>query len=292
MPIEINEKITNKIPHYCLIRLRSFYDSMESAEKKAVDLLIEDPDFIANAKIVEAAQRADCSAATFVRLAKKLGYKGYPKLKKALLEIKKDPIQLYPNINENDKSEDIVAKIFQTSIQTLSDTLNLLDKETYKKAVNAICKAQKIVLCGVGDAFPVAQSGYHKFLRIGLNVQVSADFDVQLINVSHLSKNDVAIIISHSGRTKNIVEVAKYAKIVGATVISITNYPISTLAKNSDIVLLTAVFINNVKGEVISKRITQLCILESLYINVLLKLKQKVIEDLEKSDLAVELNKL
>jgi DNA-binding MurR/RpiR family transcriptional regulator len=79
---------------------------------------------------------------------------------------------------------------------------------------------------------------------------------------------------------------------VGATVISITNYPVSPLAKNSDIILLTAVFTNNVEGEVISKRIAQLCILESLYINILLKLKQKVIEDLEKSELAVELNKL
>jgi RpiR family transcriptional regulator, carbohydrate utilization regulator len=292
MPIKIDEKVINKIPHYCLIRLQSFYDSLESAEKKAVDLLIEDPDFIANATIIEAAQRAGCSAATFVRLAKKLGYKGYPKLKKALLEIKKDPIQLYPNISEDDKCEDVVAKIFQTSIQTLSDTLNLLDKEAYKKAVNAICKAQKIVLYGVGDAFPIAQSGYYKFLRIGLNVQVSVDFDVQLINVSHLSENDVVIIISHSGRTKNIVEVAKYAKIVGATVISITNYPVSPLAKNSNIILLTAVFTSNVEGEVISKRIAQLCILESLYINILLKLKQKVIEDLEKSELAVELNKL
>ena len=292
MPIEIDKELINKMPHYCLIRLQSIYDSLESAEKKAVELLIEDPNFIANAKILEAAQRAGCSSATFVRLAKKLGYKGYSKLKKALLETKKDSIQLYPNIDEGDKCEDIVAKIFQTSIQTLSDTLNLLDKEAYKKAVNAICKAKKIVLYGVGDAFPIAQSGYFKFLRIGLNVQVSADFDVQLINVSHLSKNDVAITLSHSGRTKNIVEVAKYAKTVGAKVISITNYPVSPLAKNSDIVLLTAVFTNNVEGEIISKRIAQLCILESLYINVLLKLKQEVIEDLEKSELAVELNKL
>jgi DNA-binding MurR/RpiR family transcriptional regulator len=50
--------------------------------------------------------------------------------------------------------------------------------------------------------------------------------------------------------------------------------------------------IYNIRGEVISKRIAQLCILESLYINVLLKPKEKIIENLEKSGLAVELNKL
>jgi len=50
--------------------------------------------------------------------------------------------------------------------------------------------------------------------------------------------------------------------------------------------------LHNIRGEVISKRIAQLCILESLYINVLLKPKEKTIENLEKSDLAVELNKL
>lgn len=293
MPINITEEAIEKIPHSCLIKLQAIYDTLKTAEKKAADLLINDPDFFSSSTIVEAAERAGCSEATLVRLAKKLGFKGYPELKENLINKAKDnPVQLYEGLTEQDTIESITKKIFESSIQALRDTLNILNKENYKKAVECICRANKIVFCGVGDAFPVALAGCQKFTRIGLNAFVSSDFDLQLIYTSLLSPQDVVIAISHSGRTKTIIEVVKYAKSVGAKVIAITNYPISPLSKNSDITLLTASFVDNFNGEVISKRISELCILESLFMNVLWQLKDKLAENLNKCNLAVELNKL
>jgi DNA-binding MurR/RpiR family transcriptional regulator len=168
----------------------------------------------------------------------------------------------------------------------------MLNMDEYKKAVEAITGAERIIFCGAGDAANVARSGYQKFVRAGFNVHVSADLDLQLIAASHLKAGDVVIAISHSGRTKSVVELVKYAKTTGANIVSITNYPVSPLAKNSDIILLTAAFAEHVKGEVMSKRVTELCILESLYINTIITQESKIAERLKQSNIALEVNKI
>lgn len=293
MPFEINEHNAKLIPHSCLVMLQAVYDTLKTAEKKAADLLLENPEFFSSATIVEAANEAGCSEATFVRLAKKLGYAGYPELKANLgKKEEQNPTTLYEGITDYDSYEAVAEKVFQASMQALRDTLHIIDRKEYQKAIEAIALANRIVLVGVGDAANVAFSGFQKFIRVGMNVQASADPDIQLIQASHLSKGDVIIAISHSGKTKTIVDLIKYSKVTGATVISITNYPVSPLAKNSDIVLLTAAFTEHVKGEVMSKRIAELCLLESIFVNVLIKKKEIFIEGLKRSNAALELNKI
>jgi RpiR family transcriptional regulator, carbohydrate utilization regulator len=293
MPIKISEESAELIPHSCMVKLQAIYDTLKSAERKAADLLLENPKFLSEASIVEAAEAGGCSEATLVRLARKLGYGGYPELKAHLTQGRDNgPVTLYEGISDTDSFESVIGKVFQASIQALQDTLNIIDNNVYEKAIDAIANADKIVLCGVGDAANVALSGFQKLVRVGANVQASADPDIQLIAVSHLKKGDVIIAISHSGRTKSIVDLVKYSKVTGATVISITNYPVSPLAKNSDIVLLTAAFTEHVKGEVMSKRIAELCLLESLFVNVLLRKKDVYIEGLRKSNLALDINKI
>lgn len=292
MPIKIDQE-NNLIPHSCFVKLQAIYDSLKSAEKKAADLLLAEPGFFARASIVEAAEKAGCSEATLFRLARKMGYKGFPELKEDLTGKQDDDItHLYTNIKDGDDPDTVITKVFQASIQALNDTLNVIDRKEYQKAINAILQAKKMVIGGAGDAAAVAQSGYQKFVRLGIDVQFAADIDTQLINVSRLTQGDVLLAISHTGRTKSIVEIAKFARLNRATVISITNYPVSSLAKNSDIVLLTAAFTQHINGEVMSKRIAELCVLESLFVNVLLKSPSQMIANLDRSNRAVEINKI
>ncbi len=292
MGLELKE-VGKRIPHTLLVRLEALYDTLKSAEKKAVDLLIKEPEYFVNSTIVETAEKAGCSEATLVRLARKLGFEGYPALKNYLLESSRDnPVELYEGIKREDSIEDIVNKIFESSIQTLKDTLNSISIEDYIKAVDCISSASKILFIGVGDAYPVALSGCQRFLRIGFTAYASADFDTQLIYTTQLTANDVVIAISHSGRTKTILDVVKYARNLGIKIISITNFPLSPLAKHSDIVLLTAAFTGQVGKEIITKRIAEMCILESLFISVLLKREEIFASSLEKSNSAVNINKL
>lgn len=293
MPINIDGNNLDNISHSCIVKLQAVYDSLKTAEKKAADFLIQDPEFFSKFSIGEVSLRAGCSEATITRLSKKLGYEGYIDLKFQLNQGKEnDSIEFYEDVNEKDSHDAVVTKVFQASIRALSDTLNTIDKKQYEIAVNLLCNANKIIFCGVGDSATVALSGYQKFLRMGLNVQASADFDIQLINISHLKENDVVIAISHSGRTKSIVDIAKYTHSIGSKVICITNFPIAPLAKNSDVILLTAAFSQHLKGEVIAKRLTELCIIESLFVNLLLKNKMILSKNIDKSNKALEINKI
>jgi DNA-binding MurR/RpiR family transcriptional regulator len=148
------------------------------------------------------------------------------------------------------------------------------------------------MICGVGDAHLVALEAYQRFVRIGENCQVSEDPDLQLIMAAHLSRGDVLLAISHSGRSRTVLDVVKRAREAGATVLAITNFPVSPMAKKADIVLLTAAFTQHHTGEVISKRISELCIIESLYINFLLRKGPPALRRLSLSNEAVRVHKL
>jgi DNA-binding MurR/RpiR family transcriptional regulator len=102
----------------------------------------------------------------------------------------------------------------------------------------------------------------------------------------------VLFVISHTGRSRTILDSAKQARKNGATVILITNFPVSPLAKHADIILLTAVFSKHLTGEVISKRVAELCIIESLYINYLIRKGSAALERLNISNEAVRVNKV
>jgi DNA-binding MurR/RpiR family transcriptional regulator len=290
-----------KIPRPCILKIKSVYDNLKSAERRAVDFLLKFPVKAANLSVTRYAEQAGCSEATVVRMARRLGYEGFPELKKELARhANQDSEQLkhaskdfkYEGISSRDSTMTVVGKVFETTIVAIRDTFKVLDKIQYERAVNTLLKAKSIMFCGVGDAALVAMEAYQRFVRIGEHCLVSVDPDVQLIMSSQLTKGDVVVAISHSGRSKTVLNAVKLAKRSGVTVVAVTNFPISPLTKHSDIVLLTAVFSEHVTGEVISKRITELCLIESLYINCLIRRGKPVLTRLAKSNRAVSQNKL
>jgi RpiR family carbohydrate utilization transcriptional regulator len=280
------------ISHKCLVRINAVYKSLKSAEMKAVDFLLSHPEEFAGSSIVEVAAKAGCSEATLVRLARKLGFSGYPDLKGSVMRTKNDSDVLYQEISPEDGEIEVIRKVFQTSIQAISDTLNIIDIAQYEKAVLAMEKANKILFIGAGDAATVAMTGYHKFSRMGIDAEFSQDYDIQLVLASHLKKNDVLIAISHSGQTKTVIDVVRIAKNEGATVIGITNFPMSTLARSSTILLTISAFVQNAIGEIMTKRIPALCIIESLYVSIIRKMDAKSALTLEKSNDALTINKM
>ena len=99
----------------------------------------------------------------------------------------------------------------------------------------------------------------------GLRAAAFSDNHMQAITASHLTDRDVAIGISHSGSSKDIVDALKIARLRGATAISITNKGKSPITKVSDITLFTAS--NETKYTILglNSRISQLSIISSIY---------------------------
>lgn len=87
------------------------------------------------------------------------------------------------------------------------------------------------------------------------------------------------------------MDVAEVAAAAGATVIAITNFPTSPLAKLATYVLQTAVFTKNWTGEIMAKRLAQLCIIESLHANYLMREGEQAVQELRASNQVVRRNK-
>lgn len=257
-----------QIPSSMLLRLQAIYDSLKRAERSAADLLMEHPDFVANASIAAAAEAVGVSQPTFVRLAKRLGYSGYSEMKEVLNSSKDTdtaPQLPYESIISDSTPYDIAQSIAYASIQALNDLLQVMDPQDYERAAEALLHAERIVFLGAGDSGIVASSAYQKFLHMGVVCHTAEDYDTQIMLASLLNERCVCILISHSGNTSSMVQAAKLANAAGATTIAITNFPYSHLAKICSIVLLTATFVKQ-DGEVITQRIAQMTIIESLFI--------------------------
>jgi RpiR family transcriptional regulator, carbohydrate utilization regulator len=288
----MNEANLGKIPHSCVLQLQAVYYNLKSAEKKAADFLLEEPESIPALNTEDFARKAGCSQATIVRLSKKLGYEGYPELKADFEGLsRREPDSEYQGISRDDPPFTVLRKIFEASSAALADTLNVISQESYAKAVEAMLEADALMFCGVGDAALVAQEAYQRWARVGQKCFCAIDPDLQLILVSKLKPGDVLVTISHSGRSKSVLNVVREAENVGAIVVAITNFPVSPLAKRANFVLQTAVFTTYVGEEVMSKRVAELCLIEGLYASYILKKGESCIKSLRASNEVVKVNK-
>ena len=106
---------------------------------------------------------------------------------------------------------------------------------------------------------------------------------MQLMNASILENNDIAFIISHTGTNRDIIHVARVAKEAGAKVIVLTTYPASPITKYADYILISNLTEQKNKPESISVRLSQLAIIDTLFVLVQIRDEGRTIERLKKT---------
>ncbi len=246
------------------LKIKLLYDKMGKAEKRIADWILENSGEIISLSIVELAEKCGCGEATIVRFAKRLGLNGFQELKFSLAsENGGSPASTH--ISAKDSAFEIYQKVCNDIYLSLERTKGSLKEELLGKAAEKICKANKIITLGLGNSSSVAIDASHKFMRAGLNAIAYTDNHMQVIAASHLTENDIAIGISHSGSSKDVVEALKIAKDHGATTIAITNSGKSPILKQSDIVLATSSMETKYNILALNSRIAQLAIIDTLY---------------------------
>jgi len=246
------------------LQIKLLYDKMGNAEKRIADWIFENPGKIISLSIVELAEQCKCGEATIVRFAKRLQLNGFQELKFSLAaENGGSPASTH--ITENDSAFEIYQKVCNDIYLSLEKTKSSLKENLLGEAAEKICTANKIVIFGLGNSSAIAIDASHKFMRAGLNAISYTDNHMQVIAASHLKENDVAIGISHSGSSKDVVEALKIAKEHNATTIAITNSGKSPILRQSDIVLSTASEETQYNILALNSRIAQLAIIDTLY---------------------------
>ena len=246
------------------LQIKLLYDKMGKAEKRIADWIFENSGKIISLSIVELAEQCDCGEATIVRFAKRLGLNGFQELKFSLsAENGGSPASTH--ITEQDSAFEIYQKVCNDIYLSLEKTKSSLKENLLGEAAEKICKAGKIIILGLGNSAAIAIDASHKFMRAGLNAIAYTDNHMQVIAASHLTENDIAIGISHSGSSKDVVEALKIAKEHNATTIAITNSGKSPILKQSDIVLATSSTETQYNILALNSRIAQLAIIDTLY---------------------------
>lgn len=265
------------------LKIKLLYDKMGKAEKKIANWIFENPKRIISLSIIELAELCECGEATIVRFAKRLGLNGYQELKFSLAaEEGGSPVST--NITAEDTAFEIYQKVCNDIYLSLEKTKNSLDVEAISEAAQRICSANKIVVFGLGNSASIAIDASHKFMRAGLNAIAYTDNHMQVIAASHLSKNDIALGISHSGSSKDIVEALKIAKDHGAKTISITNSGKSPILKQSDIVLSTSSQETEYNILALNSRIAQLAIIDTLYFYIVYNRSDDALESIQETE--------
>lgn len=264
------------------LKIKLIYKSLGAAEKKIADWIAENPGKIISLSIVDLAEKCKCSEATIVRFSRKVGLDGYQDLKIALAAETRPTVST--TITANDTAGEMFDKVCNEIYCSLELTKKALDPDALAVAADAICKAGKIALFGLGNSASVALDASHKFIRAGLNATACSDNHMQMIVASHLAEGDVAVGVSHSGSSKDIVEALKVAKEHGATTIAITNVGKSPIDKVSDVVLHTSSSETEYTILGLNSRIAQLAIIDTLYYYVAFNLSDKAVEAIKETE--------
>lgn len=271
-----------------ILKLRNYYPSLTKTEKKIADVVFDKGEEIIYNSITEFAEQCGVSETSIVRLCRKLGLSGYQEFK---LILAKDVVMPEENLHETVSADDSLAaisrKITEQNIQAINNTMRVISLEELEKAIEAIVNARNIEVYGVGASGYTALDVMYKFKRIGLQVNAFIDPHIQSMSASLLQKNDVVLAISFSGSTRDTVDTVEIAKKSGATVICITNHGKSPIAKLADVVLLSSVRETPLQSGALSSKIAHLHIIDLLYTGVTIRMKEKSIENINKTAAAV-----
>lgn len=278
--------------HELLVRIRFLLPSLPRAEKAFAQALMENPEAITLLTLAQIARESGSSEASIIRFCKRMGYDGYTSLKNAFLSAIAEGTEIQSEgIDASDDMKTILKKVFQSNVQTLSDTMVLADEE-YDNALEAMINAKSIHFFGAGDAHAVCQLTYMKFSRLGIPGSAHGDIMLQLVAAGNLTPNDVAIAISYEGRSRNVVQAIKIAKQVGATTICITKMNKSPLLKYTDIRLFTAVNDLTVGRDKATRRVGDQFILDALYLGYITKTSVNHNNQLKRMQSAIDCNKI
>ncbi|MDO9166433.1 MAG: SIS domain-containing protein [Rhodoferax sp.] len=210
-----------------LDRIQAALPSLAPAEQRVAKLVLSDPRSFAQQPISELADRAHVSKPTVVRFCRSVGYDGLSDFKLKLAGSVSEGVPfIHRSVDADDKTSDIMVKVIDNTVAAFLKYRNDASASAIEKAVTTLVQAYKkgkrIEFFGVGNSGVVAQDAQHKFFRLGMNTIAYSDGHMQVMSASMLGPGDCVVVISNSGRTRDLMDACDIARKNGATTIVIT----------------------------------------------------------------------
>ena len=210
-----------------LDRIKASLPSLAPAEQRVGKLVLADPRAFAKLPVTELANRAHVSKPTVVRFCRSMGYDGLSDFKLKLAGSVSEGVPfIHRSVDADDKTSDVAVKVIDNAVAAFLKYRNDASAFALEHAAQALAAThqtgRRIEFYGVGNSGIVAQDAQHKFFRLGLNTIAYSDGHMQVMSATMLQPGDCAVIISNSGRTRDLMDACDIAKKRGATTLVIT----------------------------------------------------------------------
>jgi RpiR family carbohydrate utilization transcriptional regulator len=210
-----------------LDRVQACLPSLAPAEQRVAKLCLADPRAFTMLPVAQLADRAHVSKPTVVRFCRSVGYNGLSDFKQKLAGTVNEGVPfIHRSVDADDKTADVLVKVIDNTVAAFLKYRNEASSNQIDKAVAALVAAfqtgRQVQFFGVGNSGVVAQDAQHKFFRLGLHSIAYSDGHMQVMSASILEKGDCVLIISNSGRTRDLMDACDIARKNGATTIVIT----------------------------------------------------------------------
>jgi RpiR family carbohydrate utilization transcriptional regulator len=210
-----------------LDRIKASLSSLAPAEQRVGKLVLADPRAFATLPISELSDRAHVSKPTVVRFCRSMGYDGLADFKLKLAGSVSEGVPfIHRSVDADDKTADVMVKVIDNTVAAFLKYRNDASAAMIERAANAIVDTYKagkrLEFFGVGNSGVVAQDAQHKFFRLGMNTISYSDGHMQVMSASVLGPGDCVVIISNSGRTRDLMDACDIARRRGATTLVIT----------------------------------------------------------------------
>ena len=210
-----------------LDRIRASLPSLAPAEQRVARLVLKDARAFVQAPIVELADAAHVSKPTVVRFCRSVGYDGLIDFKRKLAGSVHEGVPfIHRSVDSDDKTSDVTVKVIDNAVAAFLKYRNEASTVALEQATTALLMAyqrqRRVEFFGVGNSGVVAQDAQHKFFRLGLHSVATSDGHTQVMSASLMRPGDCVLIISNSGRTRDLIDACAIARKNGATTIVLT----------------------------------------------------------------------
>lgn len=248
--------------------LRDHHPQLRPAERRVAEVVLRQPDAVIYMTLADVAREARVSEPTVVRFSRSVGCDGFQEFKIRLAQsLASGYAYADLDITPDEGVEGYAAKVFKATVDTLAAVHQQLNLRALEAAVAAVAGAGRLEFFGLGASGAVAADAYHKFFRLVTSCAFYTDAHMQLMSASALVPGDVVVAISHTGRTRELLESVPIARAAGATVVAISD-PHSPLAAISSIVLNVRVREDTDTHTPMISRIAHLLVIDTLAVGV------------------------
>ena len=252
-------------------KIRALKLKLSKSEQRVAEIILSAPERAVKLPVAELARQAQVSEPTVIRFCRSVGCEGLQDFKLLLTQDLASQMRYAQQaINSDDSTVDLTTKVIDGAIASLVELRQQIDEAALSKAIEILDAAHRIEFYGLGGAAVVAMDAQLKFFRLGIPTVAYADAYIHNVAASLLKPNDVAVALSNSGRSRDLLRSVELALEAGAKVIAITASG-SPLAQQASLTLYVDLSAEQDHYAPIKARIPHMVIIDSLAIGLALR---------------------